>query len=281
MGPNIGSHLKTLTPADIARFDRDGYVVVRQAFDTLDALEMEDRWWSELDRAYGVRRADRSTWRPIASDLKAAKADPIQQKILGERARGVFDDLLGEGAWPAPKDWGRTIATFPEAGAEWDVPTWFWHWDNPCGPHMDRPQGLFVVSFIGEVKPRSGGTLLLAGSPRLLIQQEARLPEDKRPKPGDKPWFAFYRSHPWLAALAGVAPSPADRIAAFMGAEMEVEGVALRVVELTGEPGDMVFCHPCMVHCGAANRGDYPRLMRIRQLAPTHEGRRRLGLKPG
>jgi hypothetical protein len=46
------------------------------------------------------------------------------------------------------------------------------------------------------------------------------------------------------------------------------------VVELTGEPGDMVFCHPVMVHCRAQNRGARPRFMRIKQRLLTHEGRK-------
>ena len=74
-------------------------------------------------------------------------------------------------------------------------------------------------------------------------------------------------------ALTGLAPSPADRIAAFMDAETTVEGVPLRVVELTGEPGDMVLCHPVMVHCVAPNRGARPRFMRIKTQILTHEGR--------
>jgi ectoine hydroxylase-related dioxygenase (phytanoyl-CoA dioxygenase family) len=45
------------------------------------------------------------------------------------------------------------------------------------------------------------------------------------------------------------------------------------VVELTGEPGDMVFCHPVMVHCAAPNRGTRPRFMRIKTQILTHEGR--------
>jgi hypothetical protein len=65
-------------------------------------------------------------------------------------------------------------------------------------------------------------------------------------------------------ALTGQAPSPADRIAAFMDTETIVDGMPLRVVELTGEPGDMVFCHPVMVHCVAPNRGTRPRFMRIK-----------------
>ena len=74
-------------------------------------------------------------------------------------------------------------------------------------------------------------------------------------------------------ALTGHAPSPADRIAAFMGAETLVEGIPLRVAELTGEPGDMVFCHPVMVHCVAPNRGVRPRFMRIKTQVLTREGR--------
>jgi hypothetical protein len=275
----MGSQRTTLTSSDIHRFERDGYVVVRQAFARADGLAMERRWWAELADTHGIRPDDRSSWRQIPGNLKAAKRDHIQAAILTERVRGVIDDLLGKATWSPPKDWGVTLVTFPEPGS-WEVPTRFWHWDNPCEPHLDRPRGLFVVSFIGSVAPRGGGTLILAGSPRLLIEQERRIPEDQRDPaaapaaaPVAKPWDRFHRSHPWLMALTGKAPSPADRIAAFMDRETIVEGVPLRVVELTGEPGDIVFCHPLMVHCGARNRGARPRFMRIKQQFLTHEGR--------
>ena len=266
------AELTTLTPADVQSFDRDGYLVIRQAFARSDALAMEGRWWSELDGTHGIRRDDRASWRQVPGDLKAAKRDPIQDRILTERVRGVFDDLLGPAAWSPPRNWGRTIATFPEPGA-WEVPARLWHWDNPCELHLDRARALFVVSFIGPVAPRGGGTLILSGSPRLLLQQERRIPADQRRGPAAFPWDRFHRSHPWLMALTGKAPSPADRIAAFMAGETIVEGVPLRVVELTGEPGDMVVCHPVMVHCAAPNRGSRPRFMRIRQQVLTHEGR--------
>ena len=268
----MAAQLTTLTPADLQRFERDGYVVIRQAFSRADGLAMERRWWRELEDTRGIRRDDRSGWRQIPGDLKAAKRDPIQARILTERVRGAFDDLLGPAAWPAPRDWGRAIVTFPGPGA-WDVPARHWHWDNPCEPHLDRPRGLLVISFIGPVAPRGGGTLILSGSPRLLTQQERRIPADQRPGPGALPWDRFHRSHPWLMALTGLAPSPADRIAAFMDAETTVEGVPLRVVELTGEPGDMVVCHPVMVHCAATNRGPRPRFMRIKTEVLTREGR--------
>jgi len=268
----MGSQLTTLTSSDIQRFERDGYLVVRQAFSRADGLAMERQWWRELEDTHGIRRDDRSSWRQIPGDLKAAKRDPGQAKILTERVRGVFDDLLGQAAWAPPRDWGRSIVTFPAPGA-WEVPARHWHWDNPCELHLDQPRALFVVSFIGPVAPRSGGTLILSGSPRLLIQQERQIPADPRRGLGALPWERFHRSHPWLMALTGLAPSPADRIAAFMNAETTVDGVPLRVVELTGEPGDMVFCHPVMVHCVAPNRGTRPRFMRIKTQVLTREGR--------
>jgi hypothetical protein len=262
----------TLTSSGVRRFERDGYVVVRQAFSRADGLAMEQHWWRELEDTHGIRADDQSSWHQIVGDLRAAKRDPIQARILTGRVRGVFDDLLGAASWSPPRDWGRALVTFPEPGA-WDVPAGRWHWDNPSELHPDHPRALFVVSFIGPVAPRSGGTLILSGSPRLLIQQERRVPPDQRHGLGAGTWERFHRSHPWLMALTGHAASPADRIAAFMDGETVVEGVPLRVVELTGEPGDMVFCHPVMVHCVAPNRGTRPRFMRIKTQVLTHEGR--------
>ena len=275
----MDSHLTTLTPSDIQSFERDGYLVVKQAFSHADGLAMEQRWWQELEDEHGIRADDHSTWHQIIGDLKAAKRDPIQAKILTARVRGVLHDLLDEAAWTPPRDWGRPIVTFPKPGP-WQLPTRLWHWDNPCELHLDQPRGLFVVSFIGPVAPQGGGTLILAGSPRLLIQQVRRLGASRERGSGARIWDRFHRSDPWLMALTGQAPSPADRIATFMDEESVVDGVPLRVVELTGEPGDMVFCHPLMIHCAAPNRGRRPRFMRIKTEVLTHEGRAMLAASP-
>jgi hypothetical protein len=256
---------------EIQGFHDDGYVVVRGAFSPDDGLAMQAEWWSELAEVHGVRGDDRATWRPIVGDLKRAKQSPLQQRIATARVFGVIDDLLGAGNWRPPRDWGRALVTFPEPGA-WDVPTGLWHWDSPCGWHRDALNALFVVSFVGAVAPRSGGTLLLSGSPRLLMRQEAILTPDERRSDAATRRDLFYRLDPWLMALAGKAPSPGERIAAFMDAGTQIDGVQVRVVELTGEPGDMVFCHPAIVHCGAPNRGARPRFMRIKQQLMTHAG---------
>src|SRR5689334_24782029 len=117
----MGAQLTTLTSAEIQRFERDGYVVIRQAFSRADGLAMERQWWRELEDTHGIRRDNRSIWHQIVGDLKAALRDPLQARILTERVRGVCGDLLGEDAWSPPRDWGRPRVTFPEPGA-WEVP---------------------------------------------------------------------------------------------------------------------------------------------------------------
>lgn len=88
-----------------------------------------------------LQRFERDGWRQIPGNLKAAKRDRIQARIMTETVRGVLGGLLGKDAtWAPPKDWGVTLVTFPAPGA-WQLPTRFWHWDNPCEPHLDRPRG--------------------------------------------------------------------------------------------------------------------------------------------
>lgn len=265
--------LSTLSPTEADRFADHGYVVIKSAFARQDALAMEQACWDELADVHGVRRDDRSTWRQPLSDLKAVKHSPLQRGIETARVQGVVNDLLTAGGWSPPRDWGRVLITFPQPGP-WDLPTGLWHWDGPIGRFGAALNALFVVSFIGSVAARSGGTLVLAGSHRLLMAQEAALTMADRAADAATRRDRFHRSHSWLRALTGVSPSPAERVATFMDAEAVIDGVPLRVVELTGEPGDMVFCHPAIVHCIAPNCGEQPRFMRIRQLLKAGKGGR-------
>ncbi|MEO8115830.1 MAG: hypothetical protein ABI655_15680 [Phenylobacterium sp.] len=261
----------TLSAAEIKGFHDDGYVVVRGAFSPDDAQAMRVEWWAELAEVHGIQRDDRATWRNVPGDLKRPKRSPLEQRIATAQVRRVIDDLLGAGNWRQPRDWGRALVTFPEPGT-WDVPTGLWHWDSACDWHVPALNALFVVSFVGSVAPRGGGTLILSGSPRLLTRHEAMLTPDQRRSIPAARRDLFYRTHPWLMALAGRAPSPPGRIRAFMDLETAIDGVPARVVELTGEPGDMVFCHPAIVHSVAPNRGAAPRFMRIKGQLMTHAG---------
>ncbi len=267
----MASQLTTLSPADLERFERDGYVVVRQAFPHADGLDMEQRWWRELEDAHGIRADDRSSWHQIQGDLKAAKRDRTQARILTERASGVLDDLLGPAAWLPPRDWGRAIATFPGPGA-WELPCQALALGQPQRPAPRSPAGPVrgQLHRPGRAGRRRNPDPVRVAPPR----DPAGTPvsASQRRELGGSVWDRFHRPHPWLMALTGQAPSPADRTAAFMDTETIVDGVPLRVVELTGDPGDMVFCHPVIVHCAAPNRGTRPRFMRIKTQVLTREG---------
>ena len=45
-----------------------------------------------------------------------------------------------------------------------------------------------------------------------------------------------------------------------------VGGVPVRVVELSGEAGDLVIGHNWLLHAGAPNSGTQPRMMRVQRV---------------
>lgn len=50
--------------------------------------------------------------------------------------------------------------------------------------------------------------------------------------------------HPWLRGQWMAGDNDGDRIQRCMNDDTVIDGVPLRVVELTGEPGDVVLMHP-------------------------------------
>ena len=75
-------------------------------------------------------------------------------------------------------------------------------------------------------------------------------------------------SHPWLKALTNDDGDP-ERNARLMVTGATIDGVSLRVVELTGQPGDVFVTHPWVMHAAAPNAAELPRMMRsvaVRQL---------------
>lgn len=48
-----------------------------------------------------------------------------------------------------------------------------------------------------------------------------------------------------------------------------IDGVPLRVVELTGEPGDVILMHSDCFHAVAPNRLTEPRMMLTEMVAPN------------
>jgi ectoine hydroxylase-related dioxygenase (phytanoyl-CoA dioxygenase family) len=130
--------------------------------------------------------------------------------------------------------------------------------------HLAGPQSLFIFAVFSHIEPQGGGTLLLAGSHHLLGRFFTALTPAQQAAKRKALREQFSRSSPYLAALTGKIPFEGDRIAHFM-AEADDNGVAVRVVEVTGQPGDAFVCHPSLLHAVSMNCRTVPRLMRITQ----------------
>jgi ectoine hydroxylase-related dioxygenase (phytanoyl-CoA dioxygenase family) len=137
-----------------------------------------------------------------------------------------------------------------------------WHTDFPYFLPTDSLAGALAFSFIGEVPERSGGTLVVEGSPRLVARFVADKPK-LRVQKMKVTRQALMSSDPWLKALCAESDDGAER---FMRAEQRVSEVPVRVVELTGEPGDIVVGHPWLLHTPTPNRGHRPRFMRVQRI---------------
>jgi hypothetical protein len=225
-------------------FDRDGAVVLRGAFDASGLAEV---LWSGLASRHRILKDDPSTWPwgVFGKLTKYGKSGGRFGSISNDRLGAAIADLLGD-EWHEDASWGQPLITFP-MGGRWDVPT-AWHTDGiPTSPlHAVR-----MFAFLTSVRPGGGGTTIIAGSHRLaerrLGVKSAAL---RRDLASISPWFRDL----WRADID-------DRIRRFMTEGADVEGVHCRVVELIGEPGDVVLWHPSLLHAVSYNCLDVPRLM--------------------
>ena len=65
------------------------------------------------------------------------------------------------------------------------------------------------------------------------------------------------------------AEAMCDRIQHYMNDGTVVDGVPLRVVELTGQPGDVILMHCDCFHAAAPNRLTEPRMMLTGMIGPN------------
>lgn len=122
---------------------------------------------------------------------------------------------------------------------------------------------LVVFAHLAPVRPRGGGTLVITGSHQLTTPAG--------PQAGNAPVRsrevkAYLRTlHPWLRDL-WQADGDTGRIHRYLTAGAVIDGVPVRVEELTGEPGDAVIMHPRLLHVVAPNSLDTPRMMLLQFL---------------
>lgn len=266
--------MRILSGSDVEHFIEYGWVKLPEAYSPEDALAVQKAIWRRLEER-GVDESDPSTWNAPSVHLRESYRGPEFDRCDTKRLQAAISDLVGQGRLlnPGHPSWGWWPVNF-SVGAElpWTVPDRGWHWDGHHFRHfVDSPdQGLLTLCVFSEIGPGGGGTLLAEGSHRIV----ARLLEDHRDGIDLVDAIAeLNRTHRWFGALTASGDASCNgqaspegiaraRVARFMeNVEHDDTGQALKVVELTANPGDVYLCHPFLYHAASQNHSGRPRFL--------------------
>lgn len=252
----------------MTEFAERGVVRLDRVFDRHAAEAMQDAVWREWRARFGVRRDDPSTWSPAPAwgHLPTSKRDRTFRNMLEDRLRAVADVLIGE-RWSASSGLGNLLASFPDA-AQWSLPgrSGQWHSDFSFTVPMTPLPALRVFVVFGDVDPGGGGTLLAAGSHRMVDRFVAAQP-DTAALPAKHSSEPCHRSNEWLAALTLGDDDRPGRIERFLHTVTDVDGIPAQVLEACGPAGTVYVCHPWTIHCRPPNSSHRPRLLRTPTLS--------------
>lgn len=247
-----------LTPEQCDEFRELGPVRLRSAIAPADVDRMCDLLWSTLAR-HGVYRDAPETW--ISERVTGIQATPRSQAFAamgGPAVCSALDDLFGPGVWKRPPRWGQPLVTFPTE-RKWDVPHSSWHLDANAARSSPKLPAVVVFSYLAPVTERGGGTVVVAGSHRIVANIAAIADPTDEGRSADVRQ-ALKSAEPWLRDLWS-RDDDIDRVRRFMVEGGVIRGMPVRVMELTGEPGDVIIWHPWLFHAPASNCLSHPRLM--------------------
>lgn len=240
-----------LTQQQRDEFAATGLLRVSRAIPADEASRMADRIRDYLATPESIERNSRQAWlaerphgfRPLQ---RAGTFDGVGRGSIPT----ALDELFGVDGWERPRRWGHVLVTCRVGDESWDVPAGGWHVDRP-----PSTPAITVFVVLAPLRPRGGGTLILTGSHRLLESA----PE--QPKYNAKYRQALAARHPWLKELWR-AGGP-DRRERYVDRGAVLDGIPMRVVELTGEPGDAYLMRADTFHTPAPNALDSPRMMLV------------------
>lgn len=220
-------HTRSLSRDAIEQFIDDGCVRVPGAISKETAAAIVERLWVVLGTECGARRDAPETWqKPVFHIQQSFRGTPYTDGWT-PRLLAAIDDLVGHDQYVPPATMGWWPVAFPGFEAKpWRPPEDGWHIDGiHFHHHIDSPeQGLLCIVILTDIEPGDGGTAFVPGSHRIA----ARILADGEPAGLD------------LRTLCErtIAATPRER-----------------VLEATGEAGDVVLLHPFMLHSRSANTG--------------------------
>ena len=224
-----------LAKEEIRAFAADGFVAVRAAVPPAVAAACRHVVWSELE-AGGVLRDDPATWTAPVVRIPCPEGGPFAAAGTMPRLWEAYDQLIGPGRWWRREGVGGTIPVrFPSRADPGDAG---WHiessyradggWRVNVG---SRERGLLAIFLLTDVDADSAPTRLRPGS--------------------------------HLDVPAVLAPAGGEGLPALEAGERAAAASAHRPTVLgTGRAGDVLLCHPFLVHAASwPHRGRFPRMI--------------------
>ena len=234
---------------------------IREA--VLDRLCRHGFWGEEGWKAPADAEAEmklRNTIKEISRSSKSLRP------ILTERVLSYARDLVSGDEVEMSPPITQFLFTAPRSyvmnhdgrwNGKWEVPRSIWHLDMPRSRSIGPP-GPEMFTFLNKVEPKGGGTLILAGSHRLLNDVDYLSSKGVKRK---------LKRHAYFRELTGKGDGDRSRFLEEIG---DIDNVPVKVVELTGDPGDVYFVDLRLLHSLGANTSDQPRMM-IAQRMPRQE----------
>jgi ectoine hydroxylase-related dioxygenase (phytanoyl-CoA dioxygenase family) len=215
-----------------------------------------------------MRRNDPTTWiEGAVGGIGDLNRTPAFRPFGSPGISRVIDDFLGAGNWKQPSSWGQILVTFPAAQWSWsslvqgmvEISTITWHTDYPYDSPPDRLSGIQIFCLLGDLASGGGGTLVIAGSHR-VVQAFVRDQSGERLQKMKHARKALMQSDPWFQSVSRAVsmPRPESWIAEQRAL---VRGIPAAVTELTGHAGDVYVTHPWLLHASSPNCNTTPRMM--------------------
>lgn len=247
-----------LTNEQIAEFELHGLLSLPQTVPAAKALAMRDRLWAFLSVIHGRKQDDPTTWTSIDGRVRFKMLTRTGAfDDLREHLPEPITDLLGP-AWNPPEHWGGPLVTFPDPEHEWAIPATRWHVDSTAWSTEEVLPGLVAFTFLDDVLPHGGGTLVITGSHRItwqLCQRAGGFMKTSKVK------TKLARDYPWFADLWREPVTDSGQLRRYLHDGAIIDDTHVRVVELCGQPGDVMLMNQRILHVAAPNALDSPRMM--------------------
>jgi ectoine hydroxylase len=230
-----GSQEGPLSPAELARFENDGFLVKQSLFDANEVAEMMDEL-ERLPRCYTTRPQDEVVSEPesgvIRSIFRVHQSSPIFERIaLDPRLRGTATQILGSEVYIHQSRINFKPA-FDGRAFPWHSDFETWHVEDG----MPRMRALSASVLLTENTPVNGPLMLIRGSHKAYVRCPGRTPDE------------HYKESLKYQSYGVPDPRSLTQLAEAGG-----------LVQALGPPGSVVFFDCNTMHGSAGNISPYPR----------------------